>query len=159
MNKYNLIQSMTFLLALVVLPGSQFVNATPIDANISISGGTSFDMGFSSGATMGGMTNTVGGVSTTTTVAGSSATGANPLNSTLTHTGDGYSFGGLGSAAGTEANPDEFAMGFDNTFTVTNSSATSTFDVVLKLVFSNLVDSSGADAYAASEFTVDENDT
>ena len=162
MNKYNLIQSMTFLLALVVLPGSQFVNATPIDPNITISGGTTFDNdissgpSFSFGTTTGGMTNTVGGESTTTTVAGSSATGANPLNSTLTHTGDGYSIDGSGNAS---ANGEEFAMGFDNSFTVTNSSATSTYDVVLKLVYSNWVESSGADAYAVSEFTVDEDGT
>jgi len=158
MNKYNLIQSMTFLLALVVLPGSQFVNATPIGPNISISGGTSFDTGFSFGDTTGGMTNTVGGAATMTEVADDAVTngGANPLNSSLTHTGDGYSFYGSGSAAGTEANPDEFAMGFDNAFTVSNSSTTSAYDVVLKLVYSNSVDSSGDDAYAVSEFTVDQ---
>jgi len=156
MKKYKIIHTMAFFLALVVPVVSQVVNATLIDPNISITGGTTYvvDEDFGFGAVTGAMTNTVGGGTTTTSIiSGSIDTGVNPLNSTLTDTGDGFRFDGSASVTGVD---DEFAIAFDNTFTITNNSASSSFDIVLRLEHSNMINSSGNDAFVSSEFFVEQ---
>ena len=81
---------MAFLLLLVVLSNTQVVNATVIDPDISIDWETIFDDGFSFGSTSGAIINKEEGAATaTTTFAGSTVTGVNPLEGAATNTGDG----------------------------------------------------------------------
>jgi len=153
MNKYNIFQPMAFLLLLVVLSNTQVVNATVIDPDISIDWETIFDDGFSFGSTSGAIINKEEGAATaTTTFAGSTVTGVNPLEGAATNTGDGFRIEGSGKESGIG---EEFAVGIDSHMDISNASASSTFEVVLKLVHSNTVDSKGVDAFADSEFTVD----
>lgn len=130
---------------------SHVTNAASFDSNISITGGTSFDNRFSSGNTTGDMSKIEGGVSTSTLLAGSVATGSDPLNGSLTDIGDGFSFEGSGSETTTG---NEFSLGIDNTITISNTSAASVYQVVLELLFSNTVAASGDDSYADSEFSL-----
>ncbi|MDO8941047.1 MAG: hypothetical protein Q7U98_17980 [Methylicorpusculum sp.] len=132
---------------------TQMASAALFNSNISITGTTTFDTGFSFGPTTGQMTNTIGGTPTTTSLAGSIATGNNPLTGNLTHIGDSYSFGGSGAA--TDA---EFAMGIDSLITITNNS-TSLFEIIFQLDYRNFVTSAGSDAFADSEFSVSRDGT
>ncbi|NOQ63301.1 MAG: hypothetical protein GQ582_02165 [Methyloprofundus sp.] len=126
---------------------SQAANAVPFDSSISITGSTTFDDSFGSGNTSGQMTNTESGVETSTIFSGAISTGSNPLNGTLFDIGDGFSFGGSGSATN-----GEFSIGIDNQFTITNNS-TADFEVILGLNYSNSVNTTGADAFSDSEFS------
>jgi hypothetical protein len=125
-------------------------HAVPISSDITISGATTFDSGYSYGPTTGAFDITVGGTTSSTTFAGSTTTGADPLSGTLTDTGDGFGFNG--SATVTD---DTFGIGLDTGISVTNGSATDSYQVVFELTFSNSVNADGADAVVDSEITLD----
>lgn len=135
--------------------------ATPINANVSISGSVEFDSTGSpsaptSGATQSGnLTRIVGGTTTTTTLSGATISGSDPLTGTLTDFGDGFGvdFTANGSStSGTSQISDLFG---DLFLTLTNNSATDTFTVNLKLDFDGSTDANGADAFAQSHISLD----
>lgn len=135
------------------------VQAATIDPNIIISGASiSYDTvsSFSDGdaAHSGTFSLTSGGSTSTSSFAdGLLILGSNPLNGTLTDTGDG--FGISGSASADRANTDsEFLAGVDLALTVTNNSVTDVFEVVFGVTFSQSIDATGTDAYVTSEFVV-----
>jgi hypothetical protein len=127
----------------------------PID--VSIDGSIEFDTGNSfidGGASQSGtLRATVGGSNTDTTYSGNLPVGANPILASFTDTDDGLSL--FGSAAGSNVD-DEFFTGIDLSMTLANSSATDTYEVVVRISYDQDVDSDGTDAYAESAFTVDE---
>jgi len=122
--------------------------AVPIDPNISISGSASFDTGFSvaptGNATQNGtLTSIIGGATTTTTISGTTVTGANPLAGTLTDLGDGFgiTFSGSGSYDGGASAITKFVG--DYSFTLSNTSLTDTYTVKLKFDFNGNANASG----------------
>jgi hypothetical protein len=125
--------------------------AVPFSSDIVITGGTEFDAGFSFGPTSGSFGVTEGGVTTLSTYAGDTSTGADPLEGTLTDIGDGFGFDGSGSAT-----DDEFSIGLDTVMNVTNTSASDSFEVLFSLDFSNFVNADGDDAFADSELTLNQ---
>jgi hypothetical protein len=127
-------------------------HAVAFTSDISISGSTAFDDGFSFGSTSGDFSVVSGGSTTTSTYAGSTATGDNPLAGTLTDLNDGFGFTGMASAT-----DDEFAIGFDTTVNVQNNSLSDVYEVIFSFDYSNWVNSSGDDAFADSELTLDAN--
>ena len=136
--------------------------AAPIDPDISISGGATLDTGatgaFDDASLSGTLTRIVGGSTTTTNYSDSGAglvVGPNPLNGTLTDTGDGFGCTGVAEATGSAAADGEFEAGIDIVMSITNSSLTDIFQVTILTTFANSVDSSGDDAYTDSEFTLD----
>ena len=130
--------------------------AAPIDPNITITGSATYDTGFSfvdNASHSGTMTVTVGGATTTTNYLDGTV-GANPLNGTLTDTGDGFGCTGFASASAA-VDDAEFGIGIDITMTIANTSLTDIYDVTIGIAYGNTVDSAGTDAYVDSEFTLD----
>tara|TARA_R110000868_G_scaffold398138_1_gene671134 strand:+ start:202 stop:1020 length:819 start_codon:yes stop_codon:yes gene_type:complete len=125
------------------------VQAAVIPVNINIQATNTFDEGYGDGVSSGDFSLITGGATTTSTYSGATVTGTNPLTNNLVNTGDGIGF--TGSATATD---DIFNVGFDSTIDVANNSVSDIYDIVFKLVFSNMVNASGADAYADSEFTL-----
>lgn len=147
----------------LVLTGA-VVQAAPIDPNVSITGSADLDTGNTGAfdqASIGGTIFVVSGGTTTTSTysdAGSgtaTVVGADPLNGSLTDTGDGFGATGSATATGNVNDDGEFFAGLDIAMTITNNSGTDIFQVTIVTTFRNEVDSSGADAYADSEFTLD----
>ncbi len=144
----------TFLL---VVLATTTARADAIPADLTITGTIDFDTGFAVGNPAGAMVVKVGGTDTTSTVSGGAVTaGTNPLSGTFSSWGDGVGIQSLTGSASTSG--EEWAAGFDITLTFTNTSATDSYDVVVKVAYDNRVDSSGDDAYADSEFTLDDDD-
>jgi len=130
---------------------ASLAHATPIPAGLTITGGTTFDTAFSSGAA-GGFSVIAGGVTSLSTYdAMSAVNGSNPLAGIFVATGDGTGFDG--SATATDA---EFLTGFDSTISAVNNHASDMFEVVFRLIFRNGVDATGEDAFADSELTLDD---
>lgn len=129
-------------------------HAIPFTSDLSITGDTTFDDGFSFGGS-GDFDVVEGGVTTQSTYSDSTVTGSNPLLGTLTDINDGIGFTGVASAAGNDLGPGEFAIGFDTYLNLTNNSATDAYEVVFKLNFSNTVNADGADGVSDSELTLD----
>lgn len=122
--------------------------AVPIDPNISISGSASFDTANSvaptGNATQGGtLTSIIGGTTTTTTISGTTVSGANPRSGTLTDLGDGFgiAFSGSGSYNGSASTIGPLYG--DYAFTLSNTSLTDTYTVKLKFDFNGNADASG----------------
>lgn len=116
--------------------------------DISISGDTAFDDGFSIGSS-GDFRKVSGGVADVSTYAtDASFTGDNPQAGDLFDLGDGFGFTGDASVI-----DDEFAVGFDTYINVTNLSL-NVYDVTFKLDYRNSVNADGDDAYADSELTL-----
>lgn len=136
------------LLLTALLPVSA-AYAVPFSTDISITGSTDFSESFSIGPTTGDFGITSSGATTLTTFSGSTATGADPLGGTLTDIGDGFGFSG--SAATTF---DVFGIALDTGISISNSSATASYDVVFELIFSNTVDADGPDAVVDSEMSL-----
>lgn len=131
--------------------------AVPFTSDVSISGSVTFDdaNSFVSGdATQSGTLQLVhGGATSTSTYSGSTAAGNNPLTAGLTDLGDGIGFNGSAQASGLNQNS-TFLTGINLGLSLTNSSATNTYQVLLDIAYDNMVNSSGSDAYADSEFVV-----
>ena len=146
------------VLALAVV-GVVPAHAQPIPGDLALTGSITYDTGNSfsdPGASHSGTTSlTLGGATSSTTFANGTPTGANPLQGTLTDTGDGFGVAGTASASwpGSQA---EFLAGVDLLLNLTNSSAIHTYDVTIGITFDNRVDASGPDAYADSAFTIDQ---
>jgi len=140
------VKAALILMGATLLPVS-VSHAVPFTSDISISGSTDFAESPSFGSTSGDFGVTVGGVTTTSTYAGSTVTGADPLFGTLTDIGDGFGFTG---SASTSTLNDEFLIGIDTNLTLGNSSATDTYEVVFGITFSNLANADGDDAYSHS---------
>ena len=148
---------------LLALAGA-IAEAAPIDPNISITGSADLDTGNTGSfdqADIGGTMFIVSGGTTTTstysdTGSGSpTVVGSDPLSGTLTDTGDGFGATGSATATGNAADDGEFFAGLDIVMTIANTHATDIFQVTIVTTFTNEVDSSGADAYVDSEFTLD----
>ncbi|MCU7939377.1 MAG: PEP-CTERM sorting domain-containing protein [gamma proteobacterium symbiont of Bathyaustriella thionipta] len=133
------------LLLFIVLPLS-IAHAVPFSSDITISGDTTFDDSFSFGG-QGSFSVIQGGATTTETFVDDTAT-ANPLAGTLTDINDGFGFSG-----NADVTDDEFTIGFDTFVTTTNASS-DIYEVVFKLVFSNMVNADGADAFSDSELSL-----
>ena len=150
-------------LGFLMLTGA-VAESAPIGPHVSVTGSATYDTGFSfveNASHDGTMTVTVGGATTTTTYGANStgfmagvASGANPLMGTLTDTGDGFGITGTASGSGATADA-EFGIGIDIAMTITNNSPTDIYQVTIRTVFGNTVDSVGTDAYVDSEFTLD----
>jgi len=132
-------------------------HAVPITSDLSISGSVTFDQGFAAGEFFGGATQsgninvTQGGMNTSNTYSGATAPVNNPLNGTLTNTGDGFGFSGVASAP---ASGNQYGIGIDLGINLANSSTTTTYVAVFRVDFSNLVNAGGNDAYTESEFSI-----
>jgi len=125
-------------------------HALPISSDISISGETDFDGGFSFGG--GGTFSTIeGGITSMSTYTENIVSGTDPMTADLTETGDGFGFAGTASAS---TDGDEFGIGFDTSIGVSNTSGTDSYEVVFGLNFDNRVNADGTDAYADSELTL-----
>lgn len=148
-----------FLLGLAMLGlSSTAVLAVPITTDLTITGSTDFDDGFAfvggaTGTQSGGYGAIEGGTTTTTTFGDTTTTGDDPRLGTFTDTGDGFEFTGSG---GGSADDDEFAFGLDVSFDLTNNSATDTYKITFLVTFDHTVDSEGVDAFAISEFFVEQ---
>ena len=133
------------------------VEAVPIPGDLSITGSADFDEGFALAdpgvSQSGDYSATEGGVATTNTINGATVTGADPLPATFTNTGDGF---GLNIVSSTDGAVGEFAFGIDFSIDLANNSATDTFQIFFGLDFMNSVDANGADAFADSELTLDQ---
>lgn len=125
------------------------VQAAVIPVDINIQATNTFDVGYGAGVSSGDFSLTSGGTTATSTYASATVTGTNPLTNSLVNTNDGIGF--TGSALTTD---DVFNVGFDSLVSVTNNAVSDIYDIVFKLVFSNMVNASGTDAYADSEFTL-----
>ncbi len=146
--------------ALIAL-GATGAQAVPIDSNLTIGGSVDFDQTNSvvqSGASLSGdMTLVSGGATSSSTISGTTVTGSDPLAGSLLDIGDGV--GTSANLAGSFAGGGFFDISdvfVDLTVAIANTSATDSFQITFKVDFSNSVDSSGADAFADSEFTIDE---
>ena len=94
-----------------------------------------------------------GGATTDSAFSGAAPPATDPLTGTLTQLGDGF---GVIDVDVDSLFDSEFEVGIDIDIGITNNSATDTYKVTFKVDFSNAVDASGADAFADSEFTVDD---
>jgi len=109
-----------------------------------------FDEDDSFGSTAGDFSVIQGGITTVNTYAGDTVTtGVNPLFGTLTEIGDGVAFSGAADVV-----DDEYLIGFDSFLSIENTSLADVYEVIFKLTFSNLVNTTGDDAYADSEFVL-----
>jgi len=141
------------LLVLTIAPA----HAAPINSDLSITGSVAFDQSFAAGALFGGATQsgninaTQGGVNSSSPYSGATAPATNPLNGTLSNTGDGFGFSGSAFAP---AGGDQYGIGIDLGINLANSSATTTYVVVFRVDFSNQVNAGGNDAYTESEFSI-----
>ncbi|HNP26883.1 MAG TPA: hypothetical protein PKM20_09095 [Nitrosomonas sp.] len=148
--------------------GTNKVNAVPLPADLiistspstipGVSDGLSFDETISmpttgNGTHTGTITQTIGGASSMTTIGGANGVtitgGTNPLTGTLTDIGDGWEIHSdiTGNSSGATS-PSYF---YDLFFSLQNQSATDNIQVTISLGFDNHVDSSGTNAFAASE--------
>ena len=101
----------------------------------------------------GSFSKTVGGSTATSFLNQNGLTsGPNPQVGTLTHIGDG--FGIAANASGPHVTEIDF-LAFDLTLNLDNGSA-ETYQVTIVTDFSNSVDATGGDAFASSEFTLDD---
>lgn len=134
-------------------PGA--AQAASITPNLTISGQVAFDTGFAyadgSLNQSGDFSKTVGGIITSSSFAGTTVSGLNPLAGTLTDLGDGFGM----SAATSASFGSEFALGFDIGIALANNSADD-YRITLKIDYSNTMDAGGPDAYVDSEFTVND---
>lgn len=126
---------------------SAYAGLIPSDISI-VDASVTFDVD-SFGDTSGDFDLVSAGVATTSDFAGDTVTtGDNPIMGNLTHTGDGVGFSGDVSIS-----DDEYTIGFDSLLSVENLSAVDMYEIVFKLTFRNLVNASGLDSFADSEFT------
>lgn len=134
---------------------SQPSSAEPIPGDLSITGNIEFDSDNTFAddtATGSGAIGLIsGGASSLTTFDGTgSVVGSNPLIVNLTDIYDGV--GGNATFSGT--NTSEYLTGWDLTMDLQNSSATDTYQVNFRIDYNNSVNSSGADSYAQTLFTL-----
>lgn len=141
--------------------------ALPFSGDIVITASSAFDAAnsFVDGADVQATQSlTSGGVPTTTSITGATVSGANPLAGALTDIGDGLALDveALAEALtdGDVQEWDDYA--FDLEVTIQNTSATDSYRVVITVDFDNFVDADGptegtSDAFADSEFTIDQN--
>lgn len=130
--------------------------AVSFSSDLQISGETNFDEGFASSASaaqFGGFLVRQAGGDTASTYSQATVTGSNPLPGTLTDLGDGFGISGTALAVvGTE-----FSLGLDTIINLQNTSGTDTYKMTFKVnLLNNAVNSFGVDAFADSEFTVDD---
>lgn len=148
------------LLGLSLLLGSPHAaRAVAFTPALHVAGSVSFDTGFARAdgdvTQSGSFSKVAGGVAAASTFSGT-AVGAgdgNPLAGTLTDLGDG--FGASADVLVAYADPaSESGAGFDALLDLSNTSATDSLGVTLKVDFRNAVNASGTNAYANSSFTV-----
>jgi hypothetical protein len=159
----KLFTPLAILFATFLFMGASDGQAVLFSTDITATGSAAFDEGFAS-STFGAVTQTgdfgvtEAGVETKSTFSGATATGANPVPGTLTDIGDGVGasadIDALFDAAG--AGVSEFEMAIDLGIDLKNTSGTKDYLVTIKVTFSNDVDADGADSFADSEFTVDD---
>lgn len=133
------------------------VTASLIHSDLTITAKTSFDINSllagGNASQNGELSRFIGGINTLSTVTNTTVVGDNPLGGVLTDIGDGvgasatvdYGSAGLGVIPG---------FFFDINFSLANSSATDSYQVLFALVFSNLVDVDGNDAYLDGEINL-----
>lgn len=134
------------------------VTATLIASDLTITGNVEFDTLLSASATGNASQNAdmslvIGGATSNTSIANVTPTGANPLGGVLTDYGDGVGVSAIGSstAGAISAIPDFI---FDLGFSLSNSSATDSYQVFFELAFSNFVDAEGSDAFIDAEINL-----
>jgi hypothetical protein len=131
--------------------------AMPFSTDLAITGQVEFDSGNAvadGNVTQSGSLKKIEGEATTDSAfSGTTPPTTNPLTGTLTDIGDGFGIDGIDVDSVFES---EFAIGIDIGIDVTNNSLTDMYKVTFQVSFNNAVDSSGTDAFADSEFTVDD---
>lgn len=148
---------MSFTTTATLLPTDLKIFTSP-STLVGVSDFLSFDETGSSPATgngthSGSLVQTIGGISTTTTISDTTITsGNNPLSGALTDAGDGWEIHSAvnGSYSG-GASATNNANVYDLFFNLQNLSATDSILVTLTLNFENQVFSVGPDAFSASE--------
>ena len=135
------------------------VTASLISPDLMISGNVEFDTVNSSSATgntsqNADMSLVIGGATTLTLIANVTPTGANPLAALLTDYGDGVGVSAIGSStpSGVSSAIPDFI--FDIGFSLSNSSATDSYQVFFELAFSNFADADGNDAFMDAEINL-----
>lgn len=130
--------------------------AVPLPSDLAVTGAISFDTTNSFAAdadSTGAFSTIVGGVRGSSLYTDGAADAPNPRSATFTHLGDGFALNGVGNAAGADS---AMVAGVDFLLTLVNTSSAATYTVHLEMVFDHRVDSDGSDAFANSEFTIDE---
>ncbi len=134
-------------------------HATPFTTDISITGHIQFVDNYATadpGVTQNGSFSVKqGGAATTSTFSGTTLSGTNPLTAVLTDYGDGF---GNTVQSSTSTADSHFGIGDDLVINMQNSSATDAYKVTFAVDFSNVVNSSGTDAFVRSLYhTLDQN--
>ena len=142
--------------ALLALPVTS-AKAVPITSDLTITGTVDIDEVDStldgSASQTGTMDLTSGGTDSQSTISGTMVSGSDPLSGSLTDTGDGV--GASGSLSGSSDGDGSFFV-IDLTMEIMNTSLTDTFEITFKITYDNSVDADGIDAFAQSEFSVDD---
>ncbi len=135
------------------------VTASLISPDLMISGNVEFDMVNSSSATGNASQNAdmslvIGGGTTLTSIANVTPTGVNPLGGLLTDYGDGVGVSAIGSSTASGVSSTIPGFIFDIGFSLSNSSATDSYQVFFELAFSNFADAEGNDAFMDAEINL-----
>ena len=131
---------------------ADFASFTDLDITGNVTLVSGFPQVVGSPTVSGSFSKTVGGSTDSSFFDHTGVTsGPNPQAGALTHIGDG--FGIVANASGSLGS--EVDLAFDLTLNLANSSAQS-HEITVILDFFNSVDSSGADAFAESQFTLDD---
>lgn len=134
------------------------VTASLITSDLTITGNVEFDTGMSTSVTGNATQNAdmllvIGGATSGTSIANMTPTGVNPLGGTLTDYGDGVGVSATASSeAGVTSEVPDFI--FDFGFSLSNSSATDSYQVFFELAFSSFVDAEGLDAFIDAEINL-----
>ena len=134
------------------------VTASLITSDLTITGNVEFDTAMSTSATGNATQNAdmllvIGGATSGTSIANVTPTGVNPLGGTLTDYGDGVGISATASSeAGVTSEVPDFI--FDIGFSLSNSSATDSYQVFFELAFSSFVDGEGLDAFVDAEINL-----
>jgi hypothetical protein len=137
-----------FIVGLVMMQASASASILDIDAT----GDISLDTGFTFGPVNGGFSVIGGATPSNSTYVGNVVTGVNPGAADFNAVGDGFSLSGNASAT-----DEEFAAAIDFNLDLTNTHATEAYEVKIRVnLINNSVNADGTDAYAKSEFTIND---
>ncbi|ARD43170.1 PEP-CTERM sorting domain-containing protein [Colwellia sp. PAMC 21821] len=152
----KIIRICSILCALVFITPT--ATASLITSDLNITGNVEFDTVNSTFTTGNATQNAdmslvIGGGTSLTTIANITPTGVNPLGGTLTDYGDGVGVSAIASTtAGVTSEVPDFI--FDIGFSLSNSSATDSYQIFFELAFSNFSDADGSDAFVDAEINL-----
>ncbi|MHC4955880.1 MAG: PEP-CTERM sorting domain-containing protein [Planctomycetota bacterium] len=131
---------------MAVLAFATVAHADPVPLDLSITGEIGYDNGF--GLNDVGSYSFANGGGASGTLAYADGGGGGNISGSVVAEGGGFEIMGAGGFAG--ENDFEFGTGIDLSFSITNSSATDSYEIFFKVVHENSVTANGADAFAES---------